>query len=332
MTICDVYRLCCCAFLGALVNMSASCQSVACDNALDLCGQLDTTAVLSSPMDLDGFESLSEMFDANQVQVLHFHTTFFGQFAQPLEPIDLVIGDVACEDPVVAQVFQSNPLDVCNAQDFVSASELWTVNSDTTLTSQPLYQNTDYVVLLGSSGAACEVDVRLNGLAVSIDACCTVSIDYGESATVQVLGSDPELGYSWTPEDLVQMLDNQLAELSPYETTTFEVTGYVQGCAYADAVLVAVGSPIEVPNAFSPNNDSFNDTWNIYGLSQFPTSTIEVFDRWGQSVYRSVAYPNPWAGQNRGVNVPAGTYYYVIHLNEPNANLAPVTGYVAVIR
>ena len=87
-----------------------------------------------------------------------------------------------------------------------------------------------------------------------------------------------------------------------------------------------------MPNAFSPNNDASNDTWNIYGLSQFPTSTIEVFDRWGQSVFRSVSYPNPWAGKNRGVDVPAGTYYYVIHLNEPNANLAPVTGHVAVIR
>ena len=34
----------------------------------------------------------------------------------------------------------------------------------------------------------------------------------------------------------------------------------------------------------------------------------------------------------RGRAVPAGTYYYVINLNEPNANLAPITGHVAVIR
>ena len=31
----------------------------------------------------------------------------------------------------------------------------------------------------------------------------------------------------------------------------------------------------------------------------------------------------------RGRAVPAGTYYYVINLNEPNANLAPITGHVA---
>ena len=110
------------------------------------------------------------------------------------------------------------------------------------------------------------------------------------------------------------------------------MTGFVEGCSYTDAVLVAVGSPIEVPNAFSPNNDDFNDTFDIYGLSQFEFSTIEIFDRWGQSVFRSVSYPNPWDGTFRGRAVPAGTYYYVINLNEPNANLAPITGHVAVIR
>ena len=82
----------------------------------------------------------------------------------------------------------------------------------------------------------------------------------------------------------------------------------MEGCSYTDAVLVAVGSPIEVPNAFSPNNDAFNDTFDIYGLSQFEFSTIEIFDRWGQSVFRSVSYPNPWDGTFRGRAVPAGTY------------------------
>lgn len=330
MTLRDVCCVWICAVFGATVPAVALAQSAACDDALDLCGQSDTTAVMASPLDLPGSASLAGVFDASRVQVIHFHTTFFGQFADPSEPAQVVLSGLGCE--VVARVFQSNPLDVCNAQEFVPASALWTASSDTTLTTEPLFQNTDYVLLLGAAGSGCEVDVRLDGLAMSIDACCTSSIDYGETTTVEVLGSNPELGFSWMPEELAQMVDNQLAELSPYETTTFEVTGYIEGCEYSDAVLVAVGSPIEVPNAFSPNNDASNDTWNIYGLSQFPTSTIEVFDRWGQSVYRSVSYPNPWAGKHRGVDVPAGTYYYVIHLNEPNANLAPVTGHVAVIR
>ena len=206
------------------------------------------------------------------------------------------------------QGVQPNPLDECNAEEFAIASELWTVSTDTILTTALLLQNTDYVLLLGSSAADCAVDVRLEGLAMSIDACCTSSIDYGESTTVDVLGSDPDLGFDWTPLELAQMVDNQLAELSPFETTTFEVTGYIKAVLTRMRFSWRWGRPSRCPMRFR-NNDASNDTWNIYGLSQFPTSTIEVFDRWGQSVFRSVSYPNPWAGKNRGVDVPAGTYY-----------------------
>ena len=79
-------------------------------------------------------------------------------------------------------------------------------------------------------------------------------------------------------------------------------------------------------------NDGDNDEWNIQGLSQFEGAVIEVFDRWGQLVYRSVSYPNPWNGNFRGRPAPEGTYFYVIHLNEPNADLPPETGSVSIIR
>ena len=307
-------------------------QDSACDNLMDVCGQTDTTATTNSSLDLPGSTSLVGVFDADWVQAVTFHTTFFNQFADPLEPAQIRFSNLQCDGPLWARVFQPNPFDVCNAAEYVAVSDIWTIQGDTTLLTVPLYQNSDYVLLVGSSSEGCALDVRLEGLALSMDACCATTLDYGEAANVEVLGTDPALGFDWTPEDLAEMVDNQLAELSPYETTTFEVTGYIEGCAYSDALLIAVGSPIDAPNAFSPNNDGYNDTWDIYGLSQFPSATIEVFDRWGQSVFRSVSYPNPWAGKSRGVDVPTGTYYYVIHLNEPNANLAPVTGHVAVIR
>ena len=332
MNNCDVLRRSWVLLAWVWAASSVWAQSTACDNLMDICGQTDTLVAPSAALDLPGSGALVGVFETNRVQVVKFHTTFFQQFAEPTEPVQVTFSSSDCPTPIQARVFQPNPFDVCNAAEYIPLSDLWTVNNDTSLLSAPLYQNSDYVLLVGSASEECAVTVRLEGVAVSIDACCASTIDYGETANVEVVGSDPELGFDWTPEELAEMVDNQLALLSPYETTTFEVTGYVEGCAYTDAVLVAVGSPIDVPNAFSPNNDAYNDTWDIYGLSQFPTSTIEVFDRWGQSVYRSVSYPNPWAGKNRGVDVPAGTYYYVIHLNEPNANLAPITGHVAVIR
>lgn len=312
-----------------LAPLSLAGQSDACDARVNLCGQVDSTLTMSSPLDLTNAVGLQGVFDANYVQVVVFHTTFLPNEG---EGVDVVLSAPSCGGAYQAMVFLPNPFDVCNALEYVPVSPLMVANGDTVLVTDPLYYNTDYVLLLGSNTPGCSVQVTLEGRSMSIDACCASNIDYGETANVEVLGSDPQLGYDWVPSEFAVMVDNQLAELSPYETTTFEVTAYVEGCAYSDAVLVAVGAPVEVPNAFSPNNDSFNDTWEIAGLSQFEYSVLEVFDRWGQPVFRSVSYPNPWNGTHRGKPSPAGTYYYVIHLNEPNANLAPLTGYVAIIR
>lgn len=318
-----------CTLGGALVGNMSCAQSTACDNTLDLCGQVDTTFATASPMDLVNAAALDGVFSANRVQVVTFHTTFLNPGDQGLK---VLLSKLDCGADFQARVFLPNPFEPCDASAYVPVSETMVSNNDTVLTTDPLYINTDYILLVGTGTNNCQMQVRLEGPSVSIDACCTTTIDYGETADVEVLGADPTLGFVWTPEEQAEMVGNQLATLSPYETTTFEVTGFVEGCAYSDAVLVAVGSPIEVPNAFSPNADSFNDTWDIFGLAQFDFSTIEVFDRWGQSVFRSVSYPNPWGGKFRGTDVPAGTYYYVIQLNEPNANLAPITGHVAVIR
>ena len=307
----------------------ARAQSAACDGVVDLCGEVDSLLTLSDPLDLPNAVALQGLFDANFVQVVAFHTTFLPNEGEGTE---VVLSAPSCGGAFQAQVFLPNPFDPCNAMEYVPASGLLVANTDTVLVTDPLYYNTDYVLLLGTNVPDCELVVNLQGRSMSIDACCATTIDYGETANVTVLGSDPTLGYDWVPADYVQMVDNQLAVMSPYETTTFEVTAFVEGCAYSDAVLIAVGAPVEVPNAFSPNNDAFNDTWDIAGLSQFEYATLEVFDRWGQNVFRSVSYPNPWNGTFRGKDVPAGTYYYVIHLNEPNADLAPLTGHVAILR
>ncbi len=87
---------------------------------------------------------------------------------------------------------------------------------------------------------------------------------------------------------------------------------------------------IEVPNGFTPNGDGRNDTWEISQLSQFyPNAEILVFNRWGQVVFSSLGYSNPWNGTRGGQQLPTTTYYYLIKLNE---GLDPLQGTVTIIR
>jgi gliding motility-associated-like protein len=80
-----------------------------------------------------------------------------------------------------------------------------------------------------------------------------------------------------------------------------------------------------ISNAITPNNDGFNDNFNLSG---FEVETMEVYNRWGKVVYRKDNYINEWYGQNmKGEKLPDSTYYYVLDLK----NGEQKTGWVLVV-
>ena len=70
-----------------------------------------------------------------------------------------------------------------------------------------------------------------------------------------------------------------------------------------------------IPNIITPNGDGMNDAYKINGISNPCTDklTVEIFSRWGASVYKS-DYPEfEWKGTNKGGgDVPAGTYFVLV--------------------
>ena len=98
--------------------------------------------------------------------------------------------------------------------------------------------------------------------------------------------------------------------------------------------LTIENCPPFVPEGFSPNNDSFNDWFNIQGLYDiFIQHNLKIYNRFGDIVYEG-NNDSPWYGKiNRGLNnhgnrVPIGTYYYILDLNDPNYK--PIVGWVYV--
>ncbi|THU39274.1 T9SS type B sorting domain-containing protein [Niastella caeni] len=91
--------------------------------------------------------------------------------------------------------------------------------------------------------------------------------------------------------------------------------------------MVIPDNVLVVPNAFSPNGDGINDRWEIAGLRNVTNCYVEIFNRWGQSIYRSTGYANPWDGTFKGKAAPVATYYYIIKTATRNYN-----GWVALIR
>ncbi|MEO7983248.1 MAG: PKD domain-containing protein, partial [Bacteroidota bacterium] len=137
--------------------------------------------------------------------------------------------------------------------------------------------------------------------------------------------------YLWTP-NLHFLTSNTIRNpvVKGVENITYTITVTGQGdCVASDQVFITVLKGPEIPNIFSPNGDGVHDKWIIKYLDTYPEGTVEIFNRYGQLIFRSVGYNEPWDGTIDGKPVPMGTYYYIVN---PKNGRKIMSGYVDVIR
>jgi gliding motility-associated-like protein len=104
------------------------------------------------------------------------------------------------------------------------------------------------------------------------------------------------------------------------------------GTASLDGFRMLLFPPNFIPNisnAFSPNGDGINDVWVVSFLQDYPQATMQIVNRYGQVVFFSNGYNQPWDGKFKGQALPVGTYYYLINLRNGNP---PIAGSVTIIR
>jgi gliding motility-associated-like protein len=123
----------------------------------------------------------------------------------------------------------------------------------------------------------------------------------------------PALGLTIPPSDPLRPI------AAPLVTTTYTLSAGSGGCASSDQVTVTVRPAIRIPNAFTPNGDGRDDTWQIEFIEQFPDNTVNVFNRWGNKIFSAENYSraNEWRGDINGKPAPVGTYYYVVVTKGP---------------
>ncbi len=70
---------------------------------------------------------------------------------------------------------------------------------------------------------------------------------------------------------------------------------------------------IEMPNIFTPNNDGINDVFRPT-YSGVKSANGFIYNRWGQIIYQWFGLKGYWDGVTlpAGVEVPSGTYFYVV--------------------
>ena len=116
---------------------------------------------------------------------------------------------------------------------------------------------------------------------------------------------------------------------------TYTVTATTaEGCTAKDdiAVKVFVGPEIYVPNAFTPNNDMYNNTFKPLIYAQLIKYEFRVFNRWGQLIFSTKKFHDGWDGKLGGTDQQSGIYVWMIEGITKDDRVIRKQGTVALIR
>jgi gliding motility-associated-like protein len=135
-----------------------------------------------------------------------------------------------------------------------------------------------------------------------------------------------------------ESLDAALATVSGNELTgvskgNVQIRAFHPGdlnwdAAEAFATVEIYSTHKDIMHLFTPNNDGFNDYWELPDLAAWGKSDVRVFNRWGKLVFSDPDYNNLWDGTSNGAPLPEGPYYYVIETE----NAGMVKGTVNIVR
>jgi gliding motility-associated-like protein len=90
---------------------------------------------------------------------------------------------------------------------------------------------------------------------------------------------------------------------------------------------------LEVPNVFTPNNDGFNELFTPTISKNIIFMNTSIYNRWGQLIFDSNFLSIGWDGKTTsGIEVPAGTYYWIINYIDINGNEEKIKGYLTLLR
>ncbi|MEO1050957.1 MAG: gliding motility-associated C-terminal domain-containing protein [Bacteroidota bacterium] len=125
-----------------------------------------------------------------------------------------------------------------------------------------------------------------------------------------IKGGTPPYSISWSTGDTTRMVEN-LSE----GAVGLLITDSNDCQWFTDIeIMRSEIACLFIPNTFSPNADGINDVWNIRNIELYPEVSIRVVNRWGNTVFESNGYQQPWDGRSNGSDLEPATYYYMVDL------------------
>lgn len=143
----------------------------------------------------------------------------------------------------------------------------------------------------------------------------------GSSVTLDATISNPgNHSFVWTPTTFLNLANilNPVATPDRKMTYTVLARDNMTHCSNSDSVVVKPIGIVQIPNAFTPNNDGKNDLFKVLGTELVTQFNLKIFNRYGQVVFETSDKNTGWDGKVKGNEMPGGGFVYILTYSAPN--------------
>jgi len=196
-----------------------------------------------------------------------------------------------------------------------------------------------------TSPIGCQTDTTFNDL-INVDGSPTAAFDFSPQDVTSFNRVVEFTNLSQNEASVVWDFDGTFRTIQPNPTFTFRDTGvhvitliaiHQSGCRDTVSTRIDVEPKVTyfLPNAFTPNNDSNNDTYKgvgfFEGISGFE---MNIWNRWGEKIFETTDPNQGWNGLKNNVGLPApnGVYVVTVKYVDPRGTPFELEGIATVVR
>jgi gliding motility-associated-like protein len=233
---------------------------------------------------------------------------------KPIPKISLTGSELVCSNnPSFTKIIDAGLLDATTAN-INNHSYQWFLNGN------QLNNQTNYTLTVNQAGTYTVTVTNTQGCSKTRTIIVTASniatinnieindLTDNNSVIVNVTGNG---NFEYSLDGVTYQSSNSFYNVASGNYTVF--VNDIDGCGITKQDISLLG----IPNYFTPNQDGYNDTWNIQGVgTNQDASVVSIFDRYGKLLKQIAVKNQGWDGTFNGIPMPSSDYWYVINLED----------------
>ncbi|MBI5538745.1 MAG: PKD domain-containing protein [Bacteroidia bacterium] len=162
------------------------------------------------------------------------------------------------------------------------------------------------------------------------------TIIIGEYVDMLASSDQSTVTYNWTPSYGLSCTTCSNPVAQPLQTTTYtvEIVDSMKCDTIRGQITITVKEEysLDVPSAFTPNNDGDNDLvyvrgWGIKNLVEF-----KIYNRWGECIFETDDMQQGWDGTFKGIKQNIDTYAYTAKAATYSGKILTKNGLINLLR